>query len=287
MDRFWCQNLVMNAYPVEKSPTMRPGASISFVMALRRPQFVAQFSTVVWTVYHEVRKFCFWRALQRLQKVPSKPDLSLNLTFRRVIRPDTADLLQDLDEERSLPAPAEFWNKTMRRHSGTIHHSATARMIRQMLPIDKGYDQLMVVMDGEFTPGSTREAASWLSPAKASHDYVVISLLPLDPYFGVEQALIAPAKEIERQLIVKQRLRAACLSIIGPFCGLLPCHWQDCFMYERAHAVRHLDRMTKLGHEHAAELPTFDFGEISFSESGDPSRIEEIVCTPVTKKSSA
>lgn len=277
----------MNAYAIEKNPALRPGVSISFVMALRRPQFVAQFSTVVWTVYHEVRKFCFWRVLQQLQKVSSRPDLSLNLTFRRVVPPDTADLLKDLDEERSLPAHAEFWNKTMRRHSGAIHHSATARMIRQLLPIDKGYDQLMVVMDGEFTPASSHAAAIWLSPAKASQDYVILSLLPLDPYFGVEQALLAPAKEIERQLILKQRLRAACLSIIGPVFGLLPCRWSDCFMYERAHAVRHLDLMTKLGHEHASELLTFDFGELSFSESGDPCRIEEIVYTPVKRKSSA
>jgi hypothetical protein len=276
----------MNTYLIstKQHTTVQHNGSISFVMALRQPQF----STVVWTVYNEVRKFCFWRVFQDLKGRPSRTDLSLNLTFRRVIPPNTADLLQDLDEERSLAAPAEFWSKTMRRHSGTIHHSATARMIRQLLPIDKRYDHLVIVMDGEFTRLNRRGAAEWLSPAIAKQDYVVLSLLPLDPHYRVDQASLPASLRTERQLIVKQRLRAACLSIIGPVLGLIPCRWEGCFMYEAVHSVWQLDRMTQLGIEHAAELPARPVGELSFSYSGDPSRTEEIIYTfPARRKSSA
>jgi hypothetical protein len=280
----------MNTYlvSIKQHTNLQRNGSISFVMALRQPQIVAQFSTVVWTVYHEVRKFCFWRVLQDLKTMPSKTALCLNFTFRRVVPPNTTDVLQDLDEERSLAAPAEFWNKTMRRHSGTIHHSATARMIRQLLPVDKRYDQLVVVMDGEFTPLNRGGEEIWLSPTKAKQDYVVVSLLPLDPHYGVDQAALPASLRTERQLIVKRRLRAACLSFIGPVLGLIPCKWEDCFMYEAVHSVRQLDRMTKLGNEHAAELQVRPLGELSFSESGDPSRTEEIVYTfPARRKTSA
>jgi hypothetical protein len=251
--------------------------SISFVMALRQPEFVAQFSTVVWTVYNEVRKFCFWRVLQDFKRLPSKADLILNLSFRRVVPGETTDILDYLDEEQPLTAVPEFWNRTLRRTSGTIHHSATARMIRHMLPVDKRYDRLVIIMDGQFTVKPSAPAL-WLSPAKPRQDYIVLSLLPLDPQYGSD-LLSTPGimTRARRQLIVKQRLRAACLSMIGPTLGLKNCTWDDCFMYVAVKSVRQLDRMRKLGSEHAPELATRDAGEVSFSESGDPSRIEEIV----------
>jgi hypothetical protein len=251
--------------------------SISFVMALRQPEFVAQFSTVVWTVYQEVRKFCFWRVLQDFKRLPSKADLILNLSFRRVVPGETTDILDYLDEEQPLTAVPEFWNRTLRRSSGTIHHSATARMIRHMLPVDKRFDRLVIIMDGQFTLRPPA-AAPWLSPAKPRQDYIVLSLSPLDPEYGLD-LLSTPGimTRARRQLIVKQRVRAACLSMIGPALGLKNCKWDDCFMYVAVKSVRQLDRMRKLGSEHAPELATRDPGEVSFSESGDPSRIEEIV----------
>ena len=250
--------------------------SISFVMALRQPEFVSQFSTVVWTVYHEVRKFCFWLALQDFKKLPSKADLIFNLSFRRVVPDETTDILHYLDEE-PLTALPEFWSRTLRRTSGTIHHSATARMIRHMLPVDKRFDRLVIIMDGQFTPKAPGPAP-WVSPAKPRQDYIVLSLSPLDPEYGLD-LLSTPGimTRARRQLIVKQRLRAACLSMIGPALGLKNCKWDDCFMYVAVKSVRQLDRMRKLGSEHAPELATRDAGEVSFSESGDPSRIEEIV----------
>jgi len=65
--------------------------------------------------------------------------------------------------------------------------------------------------------------------------------------------------------------------MIGLALGLKNCKWDDCFMYVAVKSVRQFDRMRKLGSEHARELATLDAREVSFSESGDPSRIEEIV----------
>ena len=251
--------------------------SISFVMALRQPEFVSQFSTVVWTVYHEVRKFCFWLALQDFKKLPSKADLIFNLSFRRVVPDETTDILHYLDEE-PLTALPEFWSRTLRRTSGTIHHSATARMIRHMLPVDKRYDRLVIIMDGQFAHLKQPGPAQWLSPAKPRQDYIVLSLLPLDPQQGTAHISTSGiVTRASRQLIVKQRLRAACLSMIGPALGLRNCTWEDCYMHVAVKSIFQLDRMRKLGSEHMPELATRDVGELSFSESGDPFRIEEIV----------
>lgn len=250
--------------------------SISFVLALRQPEFVAQFSTVVWAVYHEVRKFCFWRVLQDLKRFPSRTDLILNLSFRRVVPGETTDILHYLDEEQPLTSVPEFWNRTLRRTSGTIHHSATARMIRHMLPMDKRFDRLVIIMDGQFTL-KPPAPAPWLSPAKPRQDYIVLSLSPLDPQHGSDLLSTTGITRDRRQLIVKQRLRAACLSMIGPALRLKNCKWDDCFMYVAVKSVFQLDIMRKLGSEHAPELASRDAGEVSFSESGDPSRIEEIV----------
>ncbi len=258
---------------------MERGPSISFVMALGRPEFITEFSTVVWAVYHEVRKLCFWRAFHAPETFPKAAELCFNLSFRRIIPPDTRDCLFGLDEEKSLGAPPAFWNKMLRPHLRTVHPSVMARMIRQMLPADRRSDRLVIIADEKLTPSPRLAYSIWRLTANAmGQDNTVLSLLPLDPYDWTH-ANSAPGSQMaaRRRAITKRRLRAACMSTIGADMGLKACGWNDCFMYKAPQSVWQLDRMTKLGTEHAAELAIESPGEAFFSESGDPSRIEEIV----------
>jgi hypothetical protein len=255
------------------------GPSISFVMALRRPEFITEFSTVVWAVYHEVRKFCFWRAFRAPETFPMAAELCFNLSFRRITPPDTRDCLFGLDEEKSLGAPPEFWNKMLRPHLRTVHPSVMARMIRQMLPVDRRSDRLVIIADEKLTPLPRLAHSLWrLTTDALGQGNTVLSLLPLDPY-DWSHASSAPGSQMatSRRAIIKRRLRAACLSTIGGDMGLKACGWNDCFMYKVPASVGQLDRMTKLGTEHAAQLAIESSVEAFFSESDDPSRIEEIV----------
>ncbi len=258
---------------------MKRGHSISFVMALRRPAFITEFSTIIWSVYHEVRKFCFWRFFRTTERFPTVAELCFNMTFRRIIPPDSRDCLLGLDEEKSVAAPPEFWNKMLRPHLRTVRPSVMARMVRQILPVDRRSDRLVIIVDEKLTPPTGLLHAVWrLTTNVTGQDCIVLSLLPLDPYDG-NHAIPGPGSPtaVRRRVITKHRLRAACLSTIGIDMGLKACGWNDCFMYKAPQSVWHLDRMTKLGTEHAPELAAESSGEAFFSESGDTSRIEEIV----------
>jgi hypothetical protein len=253
--------------------------SISFIMALRHPEFIKEFSSVVWAVYHEIRKFCFWTAFHAPETSAKAADLCFNLSFRRITPPNTRDCLLGLDEEKSLGAPPEFWNKMLRPHLRTVHPSVMARMIRQMLPVDRRSDRLVIIADEKLTPSQRLPYPIWrLSTNAIGQDTTVLSLLPLDPEDWTHPSSASGKQTAaRRRAITKRRLRAACLSTIGVDMGLKVCGWNDCFMYKVPESVWQLDRMTKLGTEHAAELAIEGSGEAFFSESGDPSRIEEIV----------
>jgi hypothetical protein len=153
----------------------------------------------------------------------------------------------------------KLWSKSGQRR--TFDTDILANRTRQLLGERGRGDALVIVTDQEITPPPQWRYMIWGGSANET----VISTAPTDPrYWGIHM------EESARVVTVKQRIRAACCSVVGGELGLERCQNPRCFLYSSVDSVTTLDGMLYLGPEH--ELPKLSgLGFVSLEESGSGS----------------
>jgi hypothetical protein len=153
------------------------------------------------------------------------------------------------------------WDETREGSRRTYNAGRIARLVPTLLD-GRQAENSIIVIDQELTPPKDWRYILW--------ERGVISIAPMDPlYWG--------AKEPNRIAIIKHRVRATCLLLVGRLLGQRRCGNERCFMYSNVDSVMRLDGMVTLGEEHTLP-PLVGLGfEVLSSE---PKRVQQPVTDP-------
>ncbi len=230
---------------------MRGTESILQVVLIREDAVSRDLGPMLWATLREVE------LLYNLIKKPTK--------FERLYVAKSPP--EFLTEEDVLPQSRVdsswpgIWAKSGQRR--TFDANVLTERVRQLLEIRSGVKKLVIVTDQEITPPSQWRYVIW---DQDSQDDTVISLAPIDPRYWASDIMGAA-----REQIIKQRVRAACCSVVGEGLGLVRCENPGCFLYSSVSSVNRLDEMVYIGGEHnIAELTGVGFEAFDQEEIAKP-----------------
>ncbi len=139
----------------------------------------------------------------------------------------------------------ELWLSARSRRARRLDQKKLVHKVRDVLGPHTHGARVILITDGEITPPSDWRYILWDGWDRNA----VISTAPMDPVYWGEL-------DDERVVTVKQRLRAACCSVMGASMGLKRCHNPDCFLYRAVDSVLQLDDMQFIGAEHQVHTLT-------------------------------
>jgi hypothetical protein len=236
------------------------------------------FGAALWAALHEVEAFYNSNEkrmnARRLYIAPSMPSAGL---IRRAVsyfgssnQTNALDLLRP--DEYMLPIDALAAAKMP--DTATYDQKMLADIIREkILPEHFGAvastSPLMVITDQPITPPEDWRYIIWDCWRSEPSHAAVISSAPLDPIYWEDL-------DPDRVATIKNRTRAAAMSVCGTFLKLQRCRNPRCFLFKPVESVTNLDHMYTLGAEHSSEaqgLSGLGFAPIA----NDPSVVQKIV----------
>jgi hypothetical protein len=158
----------------------------------------------------------------------------------------------------------EFWDKARGKFSKTYDQKKLVVGVRDL----SGGESLgtpVIVTDQEITPPKHWRYIIWDATSKG----VVIAIPPTDPNYWREN-------NDDRVTAIKNRIRSACLNVVGGVLGLKRCDNPRCFMFGDVDSVLRLDEMVLLGKEHKSALPNLINKGFEL-HSPDPNKVQSIV----------
>ncbi|MGO9915391.1 MAG: hypothetical protein ACLQIB_11850 [Isosphaeraceae bacterium] len=196
------------------------------------------------------------------------------MTFRRAYLALDVPVAIRGEVEGDLPAikraleDTQRWDQTRGKFNRTYDQDQLAAFAREVLGDRAAADFLTLITDVEITPPRGWRYIIWDGYPNGS----VVSLAPIDPeYWGI--------RDPQRTMTIKQRLRAACCSIVGACVGLGECVNARCFRYNNVDSVTVLDQMVYLGGEHKVTgLTRRGFA----TTATDPAATQEIIQYPTS-----
>ena len=143
----------------------------------------------------------------------------------------------------------DFWKAALGRYASTYDAGQLGEFVDRALPPE---GKKLIVTDQELVPPPDWRYIIWDECTNGE----VVSTVPTDPeYWGNRNA--------PREVTIKQRVRSACMNVVGGFLGLSRCQNERCFMFENVDSVMRLDNMVLLGEEHGiAGLSNKGYSEI-------------------------
>jgi hypothetical protein len=231
------------------------------VLLLFEEKSSEDFGLALWAALHEVEAFYNLNEIRmnarRLYIAPSIPSRGL---FRKVgslfgyqkyalelPRPDeymvpiqtlTAAIEPDAESPSSKPQVRRPYDQE--KLAGIIRE----QILRERFGAVASTSPLMVITDQLITPPEEWLYIIWWS-STPSHS-AVISTAPLDPTYW-------DYLDPNRVATIKNRTRAAAMSVCGSFLDLQRCRNPRCFLFEPVESVTNLDYMYTLGTEHSSE----------------------------------
>jgi len=177
-------------------------------------------------------------------------------------------LKETSEAEHNLPGtqlwrrvPSTIWEEARESSQRTYNSARLARLVPAILGEQQSATPIVVV-DQSITPPKNWRYILWNNR--------VVSIAPMDPQYW-------HTKEPNRVAVIKQRVRAACMQIVGGSLGLRCCNNENCYMYGNVDSVERLDVMVKLREGHRIQSLTnwgFDI------PGGQPQYVQKPVKNP-------
>lgn len=240
----------------------------------------ADYGLALWAAFHEAE--AFYNSGERRLDVrrfyisPHIPALgffgnifkSSVFTFFSSDRKTALDLLQQ-EERVQTELPAEDVRKPDAKTYDQEKLIAATRekLLRERFGPDADEMHLVIVTDRPITPPENWRYIIWDSRLHPQPN-AVISTCPLDPAYW-------QISDLHRVNTIKDRTRAAIMSICGTFLGLHRCHNPKCFLFENVDSVLNLDRMSTLGKEHSEQVGEL-IGRGFELKPSDPNVVQQI-----------
>jgi hypothetical protein len=122
-----------------------------------------------------------------------------------------------------------------------------ATQIRSLIPGTSEDYNFVIITDRPITPPPSWRYVIWDTVEIKDFCAPVISVAPLDPNYWRD-------KNPDRISTIKNRARAACMSVTGSLLNLERCENPACFMFEGVDSVTVLDDMKMVGAEHDCSI---------------------------------
>jgi predicted Zn-dependent protease len=135
------------------------------------------------------------------------------------------------------------WQEARGKYARTYDARRIAGTMRRLLPKEGSGTAMVIVTDQELAPPPDWRYVIMDGDIDQG---IVISTLPTDPRYW-------QISDPDRVALVKHRIRACCLQIVGRILGLEYCDNERCFLFHPVDSVRNLDHMVELGCEHKIE----------------------------------
>lgn len=183
------------------------------------------------------------------------------------------------DHERALPISEKEVTGSSTR---TFDQNRLAAAVRERIGDQHDVhssEPMLIVTDRPITPPPHWRYIIWeiVTDPVTKAQTGVVSAAPLDPAYWREH-------RPDRTAIVKHRVRAAGLGVIGNLLGLKECENPSCYMYSDVDSVLVLDDMTEFGSEH--EVAALAGGGFSSGER-EPAAIQSGARNPSRKAEGA
>ena len=230
--------------------TPAEGRSIIQVLVLFDESNSREYGVALWAALHEVETFyrqsytnvTFKRFyLSSYVPQPSWPDRWLFLgKLKGMWGGDARSALAMLSQESGtdIKVPSVYDKKSRNYDQGKL-----ADQIPGLIQAGADDTNFVIITDRPITPPRDWRYVIWDSIEKTNYRAFVISAAPLDPHYWRD-------KDSDRVATIKNRVRAACLSVTGSLLNLERCENPACFMFDNVDSVTVLDDMAIVGAEH-------------------------------------
>jgi hypothetical protein len=153
------------------------------------------------------------------------------------------------------------WREVKGRFRNTVDPAKLISTVKSQLPPDNGL--ALIITDQEITPPPQWRYKMWA--VDSDQNAILISFVSMDPRYW-------SSERVGRDLLVlKQRIRAACIRKLAKWCGLRDCSHEKCYLFKDVESADALDYFVTLGGEHGVELPQLArLFDCEFEPSTDP-----------------
>jgi predicted Zn-dependent protease len=128
---------------------------------------------------------------------------------------------------------------------------APQKLISAARSLEQSGYGILVLTDQELTPPSGWQYIIW----HRDDNDAVVTTAPLDPRSWSSVKALTKEEEQFPMAFLKQRIRSACLGVIGELAGLNRCDDDECVMYGHIDFVDVLDGMCYLRQHHRDDSP--------------------------------
>jgi predicted Zn-dependent protease len=243
------------------------------VLLLFDEQSATDYGSPLWTSLHEVEAFYNLHGRRiNAQRFYISPDVVMGPYLAPTQAKTALDLLrQDERLQTSVAHNERIKLNTKTYDQKRLFELTRDKVLRELFGTPASEIPLMIITDRPITPPENWRyiiCDTWPPPNPGA----VISTVPLDPAYW-------QTNDQRRVATIKERTRAAIISICGQFLGLQRCHNRRCFLYSSVESVNDLDLMVTVGPEHSSEIKGL-IGHGFERTAADPGIVQQVVLLP-------